>query len=198
MEGKTQQVSLNDNTFKNWVTLYTKELYSWSLNRVNHAETAEDLVQETFLAAYKSLPSFKEDSSPRTWLFSILNRKIIDHYRTQAKSILESSKDAAYSIERLGSHFFVDNGNLRSFETAIWNQNDENELDNPAFIQEFKKCLNKLPHNWQTSVKAKYILEKNSKEVCKDLGITPTNYWQILHRAKLQLKQCLELNWFKR
>lgn len=184
--------------FTNWVNQYTKELYKWAYHKVADKETAEDLVQDTFLAAYHSFSSFKGDSNPQTWLFAILNRKIIDYYRAQARSIVQHEMDAIQDrVIVYSDDLFVANGGWKSYSTANWDTNDADLLDTPDFIEAFNDCMAKLPNRWQTSIKAKYLLEKDSKEICKELEITPSNYWQILHRTKLLLKQCLENNWFK-
>ena len=69
------------NLLPQWVESYTENLHSWAFHKVSDGELAKDLVQDTFLAAAEKIESFKGDSSPKTWLFSILNHKIIDHYR---------------------------------------------------------------------------------------------------------------------
>ena len=58
-------------------------------------------------------------------------------------------------------------------------------------------CLDKLPENWNFIVQAKYLLKKKSAEACQEIGISQTNYWQITHRAKLLLRECLHKNWIK-
>ncbi|WP_418262403.1 RNA polymerase sigma factor [Flavobacterium faecale] len=69
-----------------WVHQFSDELYSWALYKTSSKETAEDLVQETFLAAYNKIDSFQEKSQPKTWLFSILNNKVVDYYRLSART----------------------------------------------------------------------------------------------------------------
>ncbi|PIY34118.1 MAG: RNA polymerase subunit sigma, partial [Bacteroidetes bacterium CG_4_10_14_3_um_filter_42_6] len=59
------------------------------------------------------------------------------------------------------------------------------------------KCLDALPDRWSLSIKLKYLMEKESEEICQELGVSPTNFWQIMHRAKLQLRDCVENKWFK-
>ena len=75
-------------TFTQWVEDHTEEMLAWAYNKLSDKQLAEDLVQDTFLAALQSMDKFKGDSKPKTWLLSILNNKIIDHYRRQARSPL--------------------------------------------------------------------------------------------------------------
>ena len=65
------------------------------------------------------------------------------------------------------------------------------------FQKVLQKCLDALPEQWNMCVKLKYLTEKSGEEICQELNIAPTNYWQIVHRAKLQLRNCVENNWFK-
>ncbi len=197
MENNNNFNFISDTEFTQWVNLYTYDMFARAFHKTQDKQTAEDLVQETFLSAYKSLSQFNNESAPKTWLIAILNRKIIDYYRTQAKSIVNNNQTNSFSLHDIEQQFFEDNGSLKSFKTADWESNQTNDLDNPEFIKAFKKCMSKLPVQWQSSIKSKFILEKKSKDVCQELGITPSNYWQILHRAKLLLKQCLEHQWYK-
>ncbi|NOQ23821.1 MAG: sigma-70 family RNA polymerase sigma factor [Bacteroidales bacterium] len=173
-----------------WVDLYTNELYTWALHKVSDSELAKDLVQDTFLAASEKLSSFKGNSSPKTWLFSILNHKIIDYYRKKVKQ--------ATSLDHSDSMFFDKNqGWLPEKQPKNWHEDDSNLLDDNEFQTVLKKCLEALPEKWNSCVKLKYLMNKNGDEICQELNITPSNFWQIVHRAKLQLRDCVETNWFQ-
>ena len=64
-----------------WPDRYGDELYRFALSRVSDDNAAEELVQDTFLSALDGLVAFRGEASKRTWVFVILRRKIIDHYR---------------------------------------------------------------------------------------------------------------------
>ena len=182
-----------------WVELYTDQLYSWAFYKTSDRETSEDLVQDTFLAAYKNLAGFKEQSNPRTWLFGILNNKISDYYRKKLRyqSTAEKKLDDQITGD-IFSLFFDKNDKWEDLQKpADWPEEKENLLDDPEFNKVLQNCITKLPAQWASALELKYIQEKKGDDVCQELGITPTNYWQILHRAKLQLRKCLELNWFQ-
>ncbi|MFD2917238.1 sigma-70 family RNA polymerase sigma factor [Psychroserpens luteus] len=178
-----------------WVNEYSEALFSWAFYKTSSKETAEDLVQDTFLAAYNKIDSFKGNSQPKTWLFSILNNKIIDHYRLSAKTTKKTislSEDRAYEITE---GFFDEAENWKSTTiNPIWNQ-DEELLDNPEFNTVLKNCMESLPEKWNFAITSKYLTTKKVAEICQDLNITVSNYWQIVHRAKLALKNCLEVKW---
>jgi len=181
-----------NNDLSAWVNNYTSELYSWALHKVSNDETAADLVQDTFLAAAEKFDSFKGDSSPKTWLYSILNHKIIDYYRKKVNQPVQR-ENQSFSL------FFSDEGDWQeSRKPKSWHgQEDEQHLlDDHEFQEVLKKCLDALPGKWGVCVKLKYLTEKSGDEICQELDITPSNYWQIIHRAKLQLRDCVEKNWF--
>ena len=177
-------------TIKSWVSLFSDTLYSWAFYKTSEKETAEDLVQETFLAAYQSFEKFGNKSEPKTWLFSILKNKIADHFRKSFRN----NENKTISINQ----FFDENGDWRMNERPKNWETDEHLLDNSDFQKTLNGCMEKLPKQWNASIILKFIEEKESKEICQELSISTTNFWQILHRAKLQLRKCLELNWFKR
>lgn len=175
-----------------WVENFTEELYSWALHKVSNAELASDLVQDTFLAASEKIEHFKGESSPKTWLFSILNHKIIDYYRKKVNQPVQLESQS-FSL------FFSEEGDWQeSHKPKNWHgQEDEHHLlDDHEFQHVLKKCLDALPEKWSLCVKLKYLTEKNGDEICQELDVTPSNYWQIIHRAKLQLRECIETNWF--
>jgi len=173
-----------------WVENYTQDLFSWAFHKVSNAETASDLVQDTFLAAAEKSASFRNNSSPKTWLFSILNHKIIDHYRKKAHQTVNLDHHSLLN-------FFEANGDwLTNHKPHDWQEGNENHLlDDDEFQEILAKCLRALPENWSNCVKLKYLTDKKGEEICQEMDISPSNFWQIIHRAKLQLRDCIEKNW---
>lgn len=179
-------------TIKCWVELYSDIMYSWALHKTSSKETAEDLVQETFLAAVQSFAKFKGESNPKTWLLSILNNKISDHYRSSYRKQVVNDNGI---FEKL----FDENDKWKMEEKPQqWADGTGHLLDDSEFQKTMQNCMKKLPDNWFSAIQLKFMQEKNGEHICQELGITDTNFWQILHRAKLQLRKCLELNWFKK
>jgi RNA polymerase sigma-70 factor (ECF subfamily) len=185
-------------TLSTWVNDFGDALFSWAFHKTSNKQQAEDLVQETFLSALKSFDSFDGKSNPKTWLFSILNNKIIDYYRkasTRMERLNSSENKATYLVtESLFDH--NDNWKANGLE-GVWQQ-DENLMDNPSFEGVFAGCMDDLPEDWRIAISSKYLLEKNATEICQELSITTSNYWQVIHRAKLLLKKCLEVGWFEK
>ncbi|MBE0638731.1 MAG: sigma-70 family RNA polymerase sigma factor [Bacteroidales bacterium] len=175
---------------KDWVALYTDEMLKWAYHKTSSTQIAEDLVQETFLVAVEKHETFKGESSAKTWLFSILNHKIIDYYRKKVhQPVLTESSSF--------STFFEDDSSWKK-ERAPQNWHEDSHLlDQDDFAGVLKLCLDALPETWNLCVKLKYLSGKSGEEICQEVGITPTNFWQIVHRAKLQLRDCIDNKWFK-
>lgn len=182
-------------TVEKWVKQFSDELFSWALYKTSSKETAEDLVQETFLAAFNKIATFQGKSQPKTWLFSILNNKVIDYYRLSAKTTKQTFSISENSGYELSDGLFNETGNWKSDDiNPVWNQEEE-LLDNPEFNIVLQDCMEDLPQKWKLAVTSKYLTDKKAEEICQELEITVSNYWQIVHRAKLLLKKCLETKW---
>lgn len=180
---------------ENWVHQFSDELFSWALYKTSSKETAEDLVQETFLAAFHKIDTFQGKSQPKTWLFSILNNKVIDYYRLSAKTTKKTFSISENSGYELSDGLFNETENWKNNDiNPIWDQEEE-LLDNPEFNIIMQDCMDDLPQKWKFAVTSKYLTDKNADEICQELEITVSNYWQIVHRAKLLLKKCLEMKW---
>jgi RNA polymerase sigma-70 factor (TIGR02943 family) len=181
--------------FRQWVEIYSDEMYSWAFHKTGIREVAEDIVQETFLGAFQSLKNFEGKSNVKTWLFGILNHKIMDYHRVRFRKseAIASGKNNESGIYSA----FDESGNWNSgHRPEPWSQEDANLLDNPEFNAALEKCMAKLPESWGAAVQLKYLDERKGEEICQELGVSPTNFWQILHRAKVQLRKCLESGWF--
>jgi RNA polymerase sigma factor (sigma-70 family) len=175
---------------ENWVHLYGDMLYNWAYNKTNSKEIAKDLVQETFIAAFRKYYQFENKSAPKTWLIAILNNKIIDYHR--------ATKNTKYiSIENNGivltdTMFDNDNFWLNELDQKIWRK--ENDKTSAELIEEkLKKCISNLPEKWSLAISYKYFSDEKTDAICQELNISTSNYWQIIHRAKLLLKKCVEL-----
>jgi len=179
-----------------WVMSFSDRLYSRALFQTKSVVAAEDIVQDTFLAAFQGFEKFDKRSKPDTWLFAILNNKIIDHHRKMSKSASIDSV-SGLKAERTESDFFNEHGEWRKETVPLeWHDSDEQVLDNPEFVEVLTNCLGKLPATWHSAVLMKYMDGTNPEIICQELEITSSNYWQVLHRAKLQLRKCIEVNWF--
>ena len=174
-----------------WIEHYGDYLYSYAFFRLSSVKLAEDAVQETFLAALKSQKRFKGESSEKTWLVSILKRKIIDHYRKQYRSGEVKMED---------SPFLKEGDNDGSWDPSRipgnWIEEGIMELERQEFYNVLEMCLSLLPEKWASVFKWKTMEEYSTDDICKEIGISASNLWVIMHRARLRLRECFEKNWF--
>ncbi|PLX11411.1 MAG: RNA polymerase subunit sigma [Marinilabiliales bacterium] len=170
------------------VEKYAADLLKRAMYKVSDVEIAKDIVQDTFLAATEKIHNFKGESSPKTWLFSILNFKIIDYYRAKSRQNIKASSGSLLN-------FFDESGGWKENKMPQSWEEHENILNDPDFQHVLRNCLESLPENWAACVRMKYFMGKKGAEICQDLEITSTNLWQMIHRAKLNLRNCIETNW---
>ncbi|MFC0264364.1 sigma-70 family RNA polymerase sigma factor [Fontibacter flavus] len=183
-----QNEKLKTPVIEKWVKDYYKDLYIRARFKTGNSALAEDLVQETFLSAYRGYSKFKGESSPRTWLMQILHNKIADHFRKKYKSPIDTKlADSQYEVT---SHF----DSFGNWEPNGYEKNWESPhlLDNEDFNLHFSTCIGHLPDQWSGIIMDKYIRGKKTDLICQENQISTTNYWQVIHRAKLMLKKCLE------
>lgn len=184
-----------------WVDNYADYLYSYAIMRINDEDEARDLVQETFLSALKARSNYKGQASEKTWLVSILKHKVIDLYRKNAVRKEQSFEESEQYKVAYG-HYFTEEGFIKgewNRQTAPkeWNVTENSNLEKHEFRRILAMCLGKLPKAWASVFTLKHIDEESSEDICKELEISPSNYWVILHRSKLQMRECLEKNWLK-
>ncbi len=175
-----------------WVDEHGDYLFGYVLPRVRDRHLAEELVQETFLAAIKAVKSFRGDSSPRTWLVGLLRRKIADHYRKRSRELEGESID---TTDPMIDAWFDNKGAWIRWPSRC--EMDPAELRERAeFWVVLENCVQALPERLAEAFTLRMMDDREPDEVCKVLSITPTNLWVILHRARARLRACLESNWF--
>lgn len=178
-----------------WVDQHGDCLYRYALIRVRQPEVAEDLVQETLLAAIRTHTNFRGTSSERSWLCGILKNKICDHFRKLAREV--SYTDLEFLEDEM-SHKFIGQGWNHDLGPAEWKPEAEAALDRKEFWETFRNCLNKLPQRVADVFMLREMEEMATAQICEALAISQNNLWVMLHRARMALRECLELNWFKR
>jgi RNA polymerase sigma-70 factor (ECF subfamily) len=168
-------------------------LLRYAMLQLRDPALAEDAVQETLLAALDSRSGFSGQSAYRTWAVGILKHKIIDLTRKNAREQpFATDKDESESdaIDAL----FEANGSWRE-RPPRWGD-PEKSFEDKKFWQALERCLESMPERTARVFMMREVMDRTSDEICKDLTITPTNLWVILHRARLSLRECLNVNWF--
>jgi len=177
---------------ESWLDQHGDALYRYALMRVRDPALAEDLVQDTLLSAFRARSSFSGQSSERTWLIAILKNKIIDHFRRASREAeLPESDDPDALVDTL---FHQSNDHWLNVP-AGW-QDPDQSLENSRFWRAFTLCLEGLPERQARAFSLCELEGMESAELCKVLGVTASNLWVLLHRARLRLQACLEREWF--
>jgi len=178
-----------------WVARHADYLYKYALTRINDQELARDLVQETFLAALERLQKFEGKSTERTWLTAILKNKIIDIYRKKASAFV---KDPGITFAECETDDFFEpdahnwKPDHRPVEFGI---EQADQLESKEFELILQKCLRRLPSLWLSVFTMKHLDDESADIICSHLRISSSNFWVIIHRAKLSLRECLQKNW---
>lgn len=180
-----------------WLQEHGDFLFRQACIRVRDRHTAEDLVQETFLAGIRAKSNFAGRSSERTWLAGILKNKIVDHYRKQGRETSFTNLDFLADEE---SRLFQKSGMqkgawVHELGPKHW-QSPGQSLEQSEFWKVLKACLSKLPGNVSQAFLLRELDGKQTNEICELLEISANNLWVMLHRARMGLRRCLELNWF--
>lgn len=171
-----------------WLDRYGDSLYRFALSRLRHPDSAEEVVQETFVAALRAQDQYAGRGDQGAWLMGICKRKIVEFIRRRNRP------DAAWGGE-LGNdpsaEFFDAKGNWR-FDPRITGVRPEAALEREEFWQALRGCLDRLPQRQADIFTLREIDGMASDEICKEMGITASNLWVLLHRARLQLMRCMK------
>ncbi len=171
-----------------WVDRYGDTLYRFAVSRLRNRDSAEEVVQETFVAALRARDQYCGEGAEGAWLLGICKRKIVDFIRRRNRP------DAGIGGE-LGSDpskdFFDAKGNWR-FDPRILKSRPEDSLEREEFWQVFRGCLKGLPQRQADVFTLRELDEMASHEICKELDISSSNLWVLLHRARLQLMRCMK------
>lgn len=179
-----------ENDPERWIQDHGDALYRVARSRVRSRDAAEDLVQETFLAALKTRREFEGRSSVRTWLISILRRQVVNYIRSTARSRTSAKNDDIDPSGRIHAAFFHRNGKWRRPPAASKGSFDT--LEARELWSVFNSCLDKLPRPFAEAFILREFEEIESRHTCEILDITEENLRVRLHRARLLLRACLE------
>lgn len=174
-----------------WVERFGDLLYRFALARVEQPDVAADLVQDTLVDAWKNRARFAGRSALGTWLVGIMKHKISDYFRH--RSVTQQA--CRVPLELLDEPTFTRKGFWKA-DLGRWPRDPSTTLMEQEFWQIFSTCVEALPQNLGEAFMLRELDGLSSEEICKLLGITATNLWARLHRARLQLRACLQQHWF--
>src|SRR5262245_34682106 len=182
-----------------WLDEHGAYIYNYTSFRLRNESAAEECVQDTFLAALKAHEKFEGRGSERTWLVGILKHKIIDHFRKLEREapIGEDVDEGPEHLEffertdQWAGHWNADRA------PSDWHATPAELLERADFWNVFNDCLKPLPQRTVSAFTLREVDGLKSEEICEILSISVNNLWVMLHRARLHLRNCLEINWFK-
>src|SRR5688572_13191509 len=184
-----------------WVDEHGDHLFRYAMMRLRDESRAEDAVHDTLLAAIQSIASCSGKATERTWLTGILKHKIVDQYRMTAKEQpLETDDGELLSeVERFFERTDVWSGHWNNkLQPHEWDTTPEATYEASEFFAVFQNCLSKLPDRVAGVFMLREMDGLESSEICEILSVSTSNFWVMMHRARLALRRCIEVNWFRR
>jgi len=180
-----------ENEVEVWLREHGDYLYRYAYSHLSDTDTARDLVQDTLIAAWKGRASFRGESAARTWLTGILKHKIIDHIRREVRE--RKFRDDVES-DPTSAWFSADGSWLEA--PQAWKDNPEGLAEDEQFRKVLFDCMARLPKKQRTVFSMRELAGEDTDTVCNEAGITPTNLHVMMHRARMALRNCLDINWF--
>ena len=185
---------MDASTFAAEIETHRRYLMRVAQLQLRDRDAAQDVVQDTLVAALSGADGFDGRSSLKTWLTGILKHKIVDAIRRKVKAPVPLSLlDDEGTIDDFDAVFRADGG----WETppADWGD-PEAALGERQFFDVMEFCLEKLPPQTGRVFMMREVMGLETDEICKELSITANNLWVILYRARMALRACLEQHWF--
>ena len=176
---------------QNWVDRYGDYLFRYAKSRLRDTNSAEEVVQETFLAGVRYAEQFSGRGTEQAWLLGILKRKIIDFVRRRVKQ----NRAGAYEDEHDPSaQLFDAMGNWKP-GAIKWAADPGQKLEMDELWGVVRDCLKTLPQGQADVFVLSVLEEMESDRICEELEITPSNLWVRMHRARLGLAACVGNRW---
>ena len=191
VEAKTEHQPGQKVDISEWVDRYSDYLYRYAMLRLQSQHAAEDAVQETFLAGIKNIDKFDGRVDVKYWLRGILRNKVVDYIR---KASRERPVDDT-EVKEIQDRFAFKAFGVATTRPAPWQFDPHRAYEKTEFWDVLQGCVSKLRGPIQQAFTLKMLEGMSTDEVCKVMEITPNYLWVMLHRARAQLKTCLEENW---
>lgn len=181
-----------------WLSEHGDYLYRYALVRVRDTTAAEDLLQETLLAAMGSYQAHEGRSSERTWLVGIMRHKVVDYFRRLARTpefyLCTEEGNELDQFETAGAW----RGHWREDQAPVsWPVDAVALLESREFWEIIDRGLKCLSPQMAAAFTLREVAGLSSEEICEILNVTPNNLWVILHRSRARLRHFIETEWFR-
>ena len=187
----TSKISSNASDPELWVEAYHNSLFKFAISRLGDADLAEEKIQETFLAALQSRKRFQGLASEKTWLISILKRKIYDHFRRIGR---EKQFKLTFPIE-CSRYDVFDRRNILALRSRVWFADPSMVYEQKEFLKIIKHALSELPDRTAQAFILREVIELSSQEICEFMNLSICNLYVMVHRARKRLREYLQLKW---
>lgn len=177
-----------------WLDDHGRVLFRYAYARVRDDDVAEEIVQDTLLAAWRGRRGFAGKSSERTWLVGILKHRLADYWRSAQRRVR-----ATESLEALGAFDALDGARreTRDYPDAATSRlQPDSDLEQQQFWRVIADCIACLPPGQARAFSLCELDGRETAEICQILGIAPTNLWVMLHRARARMREQLEQRGF--
>jgi RNA polymerase sigma-70 factor, ECF subfamily len=168
-------------------------LLRFAVLQLRNEALAEDVVQEALIAVLEKPERFAAHSSLRTYVTGIMKHKIVDALRASKRERQIETLDEQSEADAIDALFMAD-GHTHDMPRQ-WGD-PEATLEQKDFFRIMEICLEKLPAKTARIFMMREWLELETEEICKELDISTSNAWVMLYRARIRLRECLDLNWF--
>jgi len=177
-----------------WLAEHGDILWRFVLGRTRSREIAEEIVQETILAAMQGYANFAGGSSERTWLLGIAAHKIADHFRAASRRAEGSGAGSTppRDADKAAFHAMFTAKGMWARPPGEWGLDAGSTTENAEMLAALRRCIEALPPSQAEAVWLRDLLNIPGGEVCKAMGISPTNLWSRMHRARAALRACVE------
>lgn len=175
------------NSAENWLRDHGDQLFRYARSRLRDVNAAEEVVQETFVAAVKHRGQYQGTGPMGAWLLGILKRKIVDYVRRQQREMPVEDLDNTANL-------FDDRGH---WSTTVMKRNPFrlDQMESQELHRILNQCLDSLPSNQARAFVLREMDELTSESICQELAISMSNLWVLLHRARIRLAECITVKW---
>lgn len=172
-----------NNNFERDISPYVETLYSTALRMVSNPQDAEDLVQETYMKAYKYFNKFKQGTNLKAWLFKILKNTFINYYRKRKK--------IPHQVELIEFEDNIEDFSVSNIPTVQFSENLEDSDIFSGLDEEVKHALETLPEEYKAVITMSDIEGKSYREISKILKLPLGTVMSRLYRGRKSLEEIL-------
>ncbi|MDI1350216.1 sigma-70 family RNA polymerase sigma factor [Aquabacterium sp.] len=178
-----------------FVAALRQQMVKFARLHLGDSHLAEDAVQEALVGAWTGGKRFAGRSAFKTWVFAILKHKVADLLRHKQRMV-DAGSLLKEGEEQSLDDFFDNRGHwLQDAKPAAW-RCPEASLEQQQFWAVLEVCLDGMPAAQGRVFMMREFMDFETEEICATVGISSGNFFVMMHRARLRLRECLDQRWF--